>query len=299
MKKYPKISIVTPSYNQGQFIEETILSILNQGYPNLEYIVIDGGSTDETVHILEKYNKQIAYWVSEKDDGQAHAINKGFAKATGDICAYINSDDLFLPGAFDKVVASYNEHHWKWCYSDVLVGENITTADLWKGKPFLREDFFVQQLVAQQGVFWVKDVVPLPYFRTQFQYIMDTDFFCRILLSNTAPVQIKATTAFFRIHPQAKTSNLERVRYSEGRKLFHEVFSQLDREGRNRLINARRRLVIRRLSARLDSNPFYYRSHLKIRFRICRLMLSKSSDLVTLRMSVSQLIRSFRMLMVR
>jgi glycosyltransferase involved in cell wall biosynthesis len=90
---YPKISIVTPSYNQGQYIEQTILSIINQNYPNLEYIIIDGGSTDNTVEIIRKYEKHITYWVSEKDKGQSEAINKGLAKCTGEIFNWINSDD--------------------------------------------------------------------------------------------------------------------------------------------------------------------------------------------------------------
>ena len=101
--QYPRITIITPSYNQGQFIEETIQSVLNQGYPNLEYIIIDGGSTDQTVEIIKRYAAQIAYWVSEPDRGQTHAINKGLAQATGEILAYLNSDDYYLPGALHAV----------------------------------------------------------------------------------------------------------------------------------------------------------------------------------------------------
>ncbi|WP_461485736.1 glycosyltransferase family 2 protein, partial [Pedobacter sp.] len=104
---WPKISIVTPSYNQGQYIEETILSILNQNYPNLEYIIIDGGSTDHTVEIIKKYEDRITYWVSEKDNGQSHAINKGFEKATGEIFAYLNSDDCYYPNTFWEIANTY------------------------------------------------------------------------------------------------------------------------------------------------------------------------------------------------
>lgn len=99
----PKITIVTPSYNQGEFIEETIRSVLLQGYPNLEYIIIDGGSKDQSVDIIKKYSKWIANWVSEPDRGQSHAINKGFAAATGEIFGWLCSDDLLTPGALNRV----------------------------------------------------------------------------------------------------------------------------------------------------------------------------------------------------
>ncbi len=105
-EKWPKISIVTPSYNQGQFIEETILSVIRQNYPNLEYIIIDGGSIDNTIEIIKKYEQQITYWVSEPDRGQSHAINKGFNIATGDILAWINSDDYYAVSTFSSVASS-------------------------------------------------------------------------------------------------------------------------------------------------------------------------------------------------
>jgi hypothetical protein len=108
-QSWPKISIVTPSFNQGAYLEKTIRSVLLQGYPNLEYIIIDGGSTDRSVEVIKKYEPWIDFWVSEKDRGQSHAINKGLEKATGELLGWLNSDDYFTPGALFKLALTYLE----------------------------------------------------------------------------------------------------------------------------------------------------------------------------------------------
>src|SRR5258708_1689338 len=103
MSRLPKISIITPSFNQGPYLERTMLSVIKQEYPNLEYIVIDGGSTDQSKAIIRKHQKHLTYWVSEKDRGQADALNKGFRKSHGSIMGWLNSDDVLLPGTLQFV----------------------------------------------------------------------------------------------------------------------------------------------------------------------------------------------------
>jgi len=106
----PKVSIITPSFNQGRFLEASILSVLGQDYPNIEYIIVDGGSKDESVEIIRKYENRLAWWVSEKDKGHADALNKGFSHATGEILAWLNSDDIYYPSVVSDAVAYLNEH---------------------------------------------------------------------------------------------------------------------------------------------------------------------------------------------
>ncbi len=122
------ITVITPSYNQAQFLEATILSVLNQEYPNLEYIIVDGGSDDGSVDIIRNYERRLAFWVSEPDQGQSHALNKGIAHATGDILFWLNADDLCIPGAFAKVAEAFSQQP----KPRIVIGQAYVTDD--KGK---------------------------------------------------------------------------------------------------------------------------------------------------------------------
>jgi glycosyltransferase involved in cell wall biosynthesis len=184
---WPRISIVTPSYNQGQFIEETIRSVLLQCYPNLEYIIIDGGSTDASVEIIKKYEPWLAYWISEPDHGQSHAINKGISKATGDYFAWINSDDIYKPGTLSKVaIAAKNYPSGIVLYSDCeIIDEKSHPIFLQKGEPFNPEELLLvngdHHAIAQPTSFFLTSAVKqINGVDESLHMIMDIDIFLRL-----------------------------------------------------------------------------------------------------------------------
>ena len=154
---YPKISIVTPNFNGGEYLEETILSVLSQNYPNLEYIVIDGGSTDNSIDIIKKYESQLAYWISEPDNGLYEAIQKGFDKSSGEIMAWINSDDLYHPKAFFSVAEIFNLEGVNWLQGvPSTLDEMGRTIGVNKVKQWSKLNYYLGSFhwIQQESVFW-------------------------------------------------------------------------------------------------------------------------------------------------
>jgi glycosyltransferase involved in cell wall biosynthesis len=152
----PRITVVTPSFNQGQFLEETILSVLGQNYQDLEYIIIDGGSSDNSVEIISKYADRLAHWESEPDRGQAHAINKGFARATGEILCWINSDDFFLPNVFNQLPSLFRGGAAELVYGKCLLfdGGRKWAVIREPPSPFDRELYGAVAFFDQPSTFW-------------------------------------------------------------------------------------------------------------------------------------------------
>lgn len=187
MKRFPKISIVTPSYNQAQYLEETILSLIRQNYPNLEYIIIDGGSTDQTLDIIKKYEQHVTFWISEKDRGQTHAINKGLKYCTGDVFNWLNSDDILTQGALYKIGQVFMaQQPFVFCGRVSRIDEK--GAKLSEGSHTYVGDSLAQTAgfysIAQPGMFYATKIlshlIPLS---EVLHYSMDLELWVRYLLS--------------------------------------------------------------------------------------------------------------------
>ncbi|HEX4343205.1 MAG TPA: glycosyltransferase family 2 protein, partial [Verrucomicrobiae bacterium] len=206
----PRISIVTPSYNQAQYIGWTVRSVLHQRYPNLEYILMDGGSTDGTQRVLEPYADRFAHYSSEKDNGQSDAVARGFARSTGQIMAYLNSDDMLAPGAL-QFVADFFAQHPK---VDAIYSHRCTVDDKNKAISYwilpTHSSYLMKRwdLIPQETCFWRRSLFEkCGNIDPQFRFALDYDLFLRYMMVGRF-VRVNRFLGAFRYHSTAKTATL-------------------------------------------------------------------------------------------
>jgi len=207
MDNLPRITIVTPSLNQGAFLEETIVSVIDQNYPNLEYIIIDGGSNDASIEIIRKYAQYIAYWVSEKDLGQSDAIAKGFDRSTGEILAWLNSDDQYLPDTLFKIGKYFCENPTV----DIVYGDYFLLFPDGSRKLKKKIDFdysialYSYLMIPQPSAFWCRDIyVNSGGVDRSLFYAMDYDLFLRMAKIGRIG-HLREPLSLFRLHSSSKS----------------------------------------------------------------------------------------------
>jgi glycosyltransferase involved in cell wall biosynthesis len=222
---WPKLSIVTPSYNQGQFLEATIRSVLLQGYPNLEYIIIDGGSTDESVAVIRKYERFLTFWVSEPDDGQTAAINKGLERSTGDYLGWLNSDDLYTKGAFGKAIGAFLKHP-----ESIVVHGNRILLDAddrvfgCSPVPAFNPPH-TNYVVCSETAFWSRGGMDkCGLLNPEFRFAMDLDFFSRLFLRGQF-MKLDDYLGYLRCHPLSKSSTISHIAEEESTRAWLRIFN--------------------------------------------------------------------------
>jgi len=220
--EWPKISIITPTLNQGKYLKQTIDSVLSQNYPNLEYIVMDGGSTDETIEILRTYGAKLR-WISKKDKGQADAINTGMEMASGEILAFINSDDYYLPGVFDLVAKKFSQTECQWLTGDYFIVDKddhkiqaltILYKKFWRN--FSSSTLLsVLNYINQPSTFWSRNLWeksgPLD---SSLKFAIDYDFWMRTIKISLPYITNQPLSAF-RIHKSSKGGSMFQNQFDE------------------------------------------------------------------------------------
>jgi len=234
-----RITVITPSYNQGEFIERTIRSVLDQDWADLEYFVVDGGSTDESVDVIRRYESDISWWVSEPDEGQTHALNKGLARATGELICYLNSDDYYLPRAFERAVGALDRSGASWVAgASRFVDENGEVTEVWR--PDLpsgprRSWIFDPWGVPQPSSFWRRELFDrLGPFREDMDYVFDTEHALRLVFAGAMPAIVDDELAVRVVHPAAKSAD-SREFIKESRRIASLYASELKAGDRAKL----------------------------------------------------------------
>ena len=211
----PRLTVITPSLNQAKYLERALCSVLDQGYPDLEYIVMDGGSTDGSVDILRRYEDQLAYWTSAPDQGQSWAINRAIERASGEVIAYINSDDYYLPGAFEAALLHFHDPTVRWVAGATEYREVDGTLEThWIPSPpaglrgrWVRNSWYVPQASS----FWRSDVFDeFGLLREDLDFVFDTEFGLRVALGGVHPVTFDDSLAVRYLHPEAKSADRSR-----------------------------------------------------------------------------------------
>ena len=243
MPDFPLVSIVTPSYNQAQFLEATLRSVLEQDYPNIEYLVVDGASIDGSVEIIRRYADRLTWWVSEKDNGQSEAINKGLRRARGEFIGWLNSDDIYLPGAISAAVTAFLSHPQAGLiYGDAqAIDSDGKPFNLMRAHQYKLTDLMAFQIICQPAAFMRRSVVQeVNYLNPDYQLLMDNLLW--MCMAQRAPiVYIPQTWAAARYHDQAKNRTRGAAYGQEARILIADLksrpeFSDLIRSDERRIL---------------------------------------------------------------
>lgn len=228
---YPRITIITPSYNQCEYLEQTIVSVIEQNYPNLEYIIIDGGSTDKSVDIIKKYQKHLSYWISEKDNGQSHAINKGLEKISGDIFNWLNSDDYLEKDALHIIGEVFASKQGLHCFIGEL--NIIKNGESRKDNKYIDcstfESAFISPRIKQPSTFYSTEVIKqLGMLDEHLHFCMDLDLWYRFIVNfGTKNIfESNQTIANFRVHEDSKSVSQSAEFFNDRATIFHSMLTQ-------------------------------------------------------------------------